>query len=81
MLTLIRPLNSQLADEIEQRLVEMVTSYEVIHKEISNITYLIETGKVFKGEAIWKFLDQYQKELRGQRSIIPDWTSKRDYEF
>lgn len=63
MLTLIRPQKDTYADLIEKRLKQMTAAYEVIYKEISTITYLIESGDVFKGEHIKKFLDGYQQRL------------------
>ena len=67
MLTLIRPEEDKFADLIEKRLKQMMAAYKVIYKEISTITYLIESGDVFKGEKIKTFLDQYQKALAGRR--------------
>jgi flagellar biosynthesis regulator FlbT len=67
MLTLIRPEKDQYADVIERRLKKMMAAYKVIYKEISAITYLIESGEVFKGEKIKAFLDQYQKTLAGKK--------------
>ena len=72
MLTLVRPIKSQVSDQIEQRLKDMVAAYQVIYKEVSSIPYLIETGRVFAGKAITGFLDEYQRELNMQRSISAD---------
>lgn len=63
MLTLIRPEKDIYADGIEKRLKQMTAAYEVIYKEISTITYLIESGDVFKGDKIKAFLDHYQERL------------------
>ncbi len=70
MLTLIRPVNSKNADDVEKQLKAMFAGYNTIHKDISDITYLIASGQVFQGDAIKKFLDRYRKELKDQ-NIIP----------
>ncbi len=73
MLTLIRPLNSKLADDIEHQLKNMVAAYEVIHNAANSLPYLLETGNVIKGkEAIQKFLETLEKELNWSRSISSD---------
>ena len=41
----------------------MTAAYKVIYKGISDMTYLIESGEVFKGEKIKGFLDEYQQGL------------------
>lgn len=67
MITLIRPEDSSYADTIEIRLKQMTAAYKVIYKGISDITYLIESGEVFKGETIKTFLDEYQQILAGKQ--------------
>lgn len=67
MLTLIRPEKDTFADWIEKRLKTMMAAYEVVYKEISTMTYLIESGDVFKGEKINGFLDQYQQSLQNKK--------------
>jgi DNA-binding ferritin-like protein (Dps family) len=72
MLTLIRPEKDSYADWIERRLKKMTAAYKVIYKEISTITYLIESGEVFKGDTIKTFLDQYQDVLSGKQRNATD---------
>ena len=72
MITLIRPLESKIADEIEKRLNEMYAGYKVVHKHISDIVYLIEAGNVFVGEEIKKYLEQSNKHPGFKRSGISD---------
>jgi hypothetical protein len=67
MLTLIRSEKSTYADTVERRLKQMTAAYKVIYKGISDITYLIESGEVFRGEKIKTFLDDYQAQLAGRR--------------
>ena len=72
MLTLIRPLKSKIADDFEKQLKEMFAAYSIIHKEISNITYLIASGQVFHEDAIANFLVRHRKELKEQNIIDSD---------
>ncbi len=73
MLTLIRPLSSQLADEIEERLKDMVVAYEVMKNVTTALPYLLENGNVIKGkELIHQFLEQLEKEVNWSRSISAD---------
>lgn len=73
MLTLIRPLNSQLADEIEEKLKGMVAAYEVLQNVTTKLPYLLESGLVINGsESITKFLESLEKELTWSRSISSD---------
>lgn len=73
MLTLIRPIKSKLADEIEENLKGMVAAYEVFKNVTTNFPYLLETGKVIKGEnAIRKFLQDLEKDINWSRSISSD---------
>ena len=80
MLTLIRPEKSKIADIVEQKLGDMLTAYEVLYKEVSSIPYLIVSGKVFSGESIMKFLDDYQKGLDFKTSA-KTYDSHQTYEF
>ena len=73
MLTLIRPLQSKLADEIEHQLKGMVAAYEVMQNVATTLPYLLESGNVIKGkEAIQHFLETLEKELDWSRSISSD---------
>ena len=72
MLTLLRPLTSESADQIENQLDSMMAAYEVITKEASNEPYLIQSGKVMSGESIVTFLKKYQPELASQKSVPSD---------
>ncbi len=73
MLTLIRPINNPLADEIEERLKRMVAAYEVVQNMTTKLPYLLESGQVIKGkDTIQKFLQQLEKELDWSRSISSD---------
>lgn len=64
MITLIRPETSKLADEIEKRLKEVRAVYSTIHKQVSDITYLVESGQVLQGEAILRFIDEQLARTR-----------------
>lgn len=73
MLTLVRPIESQLADEIEEQLKDMVAAYEVMSNVATSLPYLLESGKVIKGkEAVASFLLTLEKELNWMRSISAD---------
>lgn len=73
MLTLVRPEESQLADEIEEQLKEMVVAHEVLANAATTLPYLLESGKVIKGkEDLNKFLLTLEKELNWSRSISAD---------
>ncbi len=73
MLTLVRPIESRLADEIEEQLKNMVAAYEVMANVATSLPYLLESGKVIKGkEAMNDFLLTLEKELNWSRSISSD---------
>lgn len=73
MLTLVRPIESRLADEIEEQLKNMVAAYEVMANVATSLPYLLESGKVIKGEeALDEFLQSYERELNWSRSISAD---------
>ncbi|MEM9326995.1 MAG: hypothetical protein AAGA85_15110 [Bacteroidota bacterium] len=73
VITLIRPLQCKLADEIEQRLKGMVAAHDVMQNVATSLPYLLESGNVIKGaEAIQKFLETLEKELDWSRSISSD---------
>jgi len=73
MLTLIRPISNKLADEIEDRLKNMVVAYEVMRNVTTDFPYLLESGKVIKDvDSIKIFLEQLEKEINWSRSISAD---------
>ena len=73
MLTLVRPIDSQLADDIEEQLKDMVAAYEVMANVATTLPYLLSSGKVIKGkEALNSFLNTLEKELNWSRSISAD---------
>jgi hypothetical protein len=72
MITLIRPKTSKLADEIEKRLREARAVYSTIHKQVSDITYLVESGQVFQGEAILRFIEEQLYKTRRSANLSSD---------
>lgn len=73
MLTLVRPIENQLADEIEEQLKNMVAAHEVFANVATSLPYLLESGKVIQGkEEIHSFLRTLEKELNWSRSISGD---------
>ncbi len=74
MLTLIRPEKSTLSDQIERQLKSVSAAYQVIHKEVSNIPYLVVAGMVLQGKAIVNYLDKYHRDPMNQG---PDETADR----
>lgn len=72
MITLIRPEKSKIADDIEQRLTDMYPAYQVIHKQVSEITYLVESGQVFHGEALIQFLDEKRTRFKKRKRMSSD---------
>jgi len=73
MLTLVMPIDSRLADEIEEQLKNMVAAYEVLANVATTLPYLLESGNVIKGkEAMNDFLLTLEKELNWSRSISGD---------
>lgn len=67
MITLIRPIESKLSDQIEKRLKDLRAAYNVVNKEVSNIPFLIEDGIVQEGKAIMKFLETWKRPPIGKR--------------
>ena len=66
-------MSSQLADEIEERLKDMVAAYEVVKNITTQLPYLLENGNVIKGkDTISKFLEGLEKDINWSRSISAD---------
>lgn len=78
MIELHRRKTDPFADDIEEKLLELVVSFR--KKEYTNeddpeypLPYINESGKVFQGEArVGEYLAGLEKELHWQRSITGD---------
>jgi len=75
MITLYKKPNGQFGNEVDQRLDDLIITYEM--KELSEDAeaevVIIESEKKIKGkQAIENWLNQFEKELRWQRSLTGD---------
>lgn len=62
-----------MADEIEERLKDMVAAYEVVKNITTELPYLLENGNVIKGDkTISRFLEGLEKDMNWSRSISAD---------
>jgi len=75
MITLYKKRNSEFGNEVDQKLNDLVISYETeeLPEEIETEVFIIESEKKIKGkQAIEEWLYQLEDELRWQRSLSGD---------